>query len=147
MTGLWEVSPVTPKTRDGMRRRLLIALPDSVDFVAGAPAVDGGGLRRSEYHGEAAKVKKRTCVTDLPRRCGRVYAKCDTRPMRQYAVVGQLRIMVVGTAPITDAIPSVSIVFKASASAALSFWKDSSQIVEFPNSSTTSNNHPPCPSS
>jgi hypothetical protein len=58
---------------------------------------------------------------------------------------GQWRLVLVGTTPITDAIPSVSIVFKTSASAALSVWKDSSQTVEFPNSSTTSSNHPPCP--
>src|ERR1700678_3630196 len=46
------------------------------------------------------------------------------RPPRRYAVVGQWRIVLVGTAPITDPIPSVSIVFKTLASAAISFWKD-----------------------
>jgi len=65
----------------------------------------------------------------------------------RYPVVGQWRVVVVGTEPITDAIPSVSIVFKASASAALSVGKGSFQTVEFPNSSTTSSSHPAFPSS
>ena len=69
------------------------------------------------------------------------------RSLRQSAVVGQWRMVVVGTDPITDAIPSVSIVFNASASAVLSVGKDSFQTVEFPNSSTTSSNHPAFPSS
>jgi hypothetical protein len=45
--------------------------------------------------------------------------------------------------PTKEAIPSVSIVFNASASAALSVAKESSQTVEFQNSSTISSSHPP----
>jgi hypothetical protein len=59
----------------------------------------------------------------------------------------QWRIVVAGTDPIKEAIPSLSIVFNASASAAWSVMKDSFQTVEFLNSSTTSNNHPALPSS
>jgi hypothetical protein len=66
---------------------------------------------------------------------------------RYTTVVGQWRRVVVGTEPITDAIPSVSIVFNASASAVSSVGKDSFQTVEFPNSSTTSSIQPAFPSS
>ena len=69
--------------------------------------------------------------------------------LHQHAVHGpaQCRVAPAGVESITDAIPSVSIVFNASASAALSVEKESSQTVEVPNSSTTSSSQPPLPSS
>ncbi len=59
----------------------------------------------------------------------------------------QRPMVVAGTDPISEAIPSLSIVFNASASAAWSVMKDSFQTVEFSNSLATSNNYPALPSS
>ena len=77
----------------------------------------------------------------------RVLAVGGRAPWAAQIPVCQCRVVPSGIEPTSDTIPSASIAFRASASAALSLGKESSHTVEFPNSSTTSSSQPPLPSS
>src|ERR1700674_3230744 len=73
------------------------------------------------------------------------YAYVGCAPGAEAICIGQWRVVPAAAEPIKDAMPSVSIVLKASASAALSVGNASSHTFQLPNSSTISSNQPPSP--